>query len=354
MRLTAKAISLMLDGIVEGDPEVEIHQPSKIEEGGDGTITFLANPRYEPYIYTTTASVVLVAKDFKPVQPVTATLVKVDEVYAAISTLLNHFDQQQGTKKQGICDSALVHSTASLGKAIYVGEFTVIEENVTIGDDCEIYPQVYLGKGVKLGKAVKIYPGVKIYHDCEVGDYCIVHANCVIGSDGFGFAPQPDGTYQKIAQIGNVILEEDVEIGANTTIDRATMGSTILRKGVKIDNLVQIAHNVEIGENTVIASQTGIAGSTKIGANCQIGGQVGFAGHLRIADGTKIQAQSGIGSHVKESGMALFGSPAIPYNDYIKSYSVFKQLPSIYKQLHELTKKIEQLTNTDSKSDDVE
>lgn len=345
MRLTANAISQMLDGIVEGDPEVEIHQPSKIEEGGVGTITFLANPKYEPYIYTTTASVVLVAKDFQPAQPVSATLVKVDNVYAAIGLLLNRFEQQTKLSKKGICEKAFVHSSVSIGTDVYVGEFTVIEANVILGDECDIYPQVYIGEGVKLGKGIKIYPGVKIYHNCVIGDYCIIHANCVIGGDGFGFAPQADGTYQKIAQIGNVVLEDQVEIGSNTTIDRATMGSTLLKKGVKIDNLVQIAHNVEIGENTVIASQAGIAGSTKIGANCQIGGQVGFAGHLRIADGTRVQAQSGVAAHVKQDGTALFGSPAIPYTDYIKSYSVFKQLPAIYKKVYELEKKLVELTN---------
>lgn len=339
MQLSAREIAQLLNGIVEGDPEVVVNRPSKIEEGGVGTITFLANDKYEEFVYETTASVLLVSRDFQPKRPVSATLIRVENVYSSLSFLLEKFGNQIKVSS-GISDKAFVHPSAKLGKGVSVGVFAVIDENAIIGEGCHIAMQVYIGNNVELGKNVTVYPGAKILHDCKIGDNCVIYPNVVIGSDGFGFAPTADGTYKKIPQTGNVVIEHNVEIGSGTTIDRATMGSTIIRSGVKLDNLIQIAHNVEIGENTVIAAQAGIAGSTKIGRNCRIGGQVGFAGHISIADGTQIQAQSGIASNVKEPNTALFGYPAIPYKDYIKSYSIFKKLPELYKLIKDLEKTI--------------
>lgn len=332
MQLSAQEIAQLLNGTVEGDPQVKVSRPSKIEEGGEGTITFLARDNYEEYAYTTTASVLLVSRAFQPKKPVQATLVRVDDVYTALSSLLEQFGNHLNTNG-GIDKTAFVHPTAQLEEQITIGRFSVVEENVRIGSGTYISDQVYLGKDVEVGKNVILYPGVKILHGCKIGDHCIVHSNVVIGSDGFGFAPQEDGSYKKIPQTGNVIIEHKVEIGAGCTIDRATMGATIIRSGVKLDNLVQIAHNVEIGENTVIAAQVGVAGSTKIGKNCRVGGQVGFVGHLTIADGTQIQAQSGVASSVKEPNTALFGYPAFAYTDFIRSHAIFKKLPELYKKI---------------------
>ena len=286
MEITAKEICVLLNGTLEGQADVVVKGPSKIEEAIAGTISFIARANYEPYAYTTKASVLLVSKDFQPTQTVYATLIRVDDVYASLAKLLDHYS---GMNKPaaGVSQQAAVHASAQLGAGVSVGVFSIVEESAVVGDNCVIYPQVYIGKGVQIGNDVTLYPGVKIYHGCEIGHRNILHANVIIGSDGFGFAPQADGSFQKIPQIGNVVLEEDVEIGSNTVIDRATMGSTLIRKGVKLDNLIQIAHNVEVGENTVIAAQAGIAGSTQIGKNCQIGGQVGFVGHIKVADGTK-------------------------------------------------------------------
>ncbi|GJM34073.1 MAG: UDP-3-O-acylglucosamine N-acyltransferase [Saprospiraceae bacterium] len=344
MQLSARELAAILGGTVEGNPEIKINRPSKIEEGGEGSISFLGNPRYEAYAYQTTASILLVNRQFQPRQEINATLIRVDDVYAAIAILLQHFGAPE--KPEGvIAKEAAIHDSVSVGERTSVGRFSTLEEGVAIGSDSVIADQVYVGKGVQIGCNVFIHPGVKILKDCRIGDNCVLHANVVIGGDGFGFAPQADGTYQKIAHVGNVIIEADVEIGANTTIDRGTMGSTIIRSGVKIDNLVQIAHNVEIGKNTVIAAQTGVAGSTKIGQSCRIGGQVGFAGHLTIADGTEIQAQSGLASSVQSPNTQLFGTPAIGYKEYIRSYAVFKKLPDLYKRLFQLEKKINQGLN---------
>lgn len=348
MQLTAQAISQMLGGTIDGDPNTIITKPSKIEEGEEGSISFLSNPKYESYVYTTKASVVLVDQNFQPKQTINSTLIRVTNVYIAVAQLLEWYQNGLVEQWEGIASTAAVHETASIGENTIIGDYTIISEGACVGKNCKIYPQVFIGKNVILGDNITLYSGVKIYAACKIGDYCILHSNSVIGADGFGFAPDGSGSYQKIAQIGNVVIEQDVEIGANSTIDRATMGSTIIRKGAKIDNLVQIAHNVEIGEHTVIASQAGVAGSTKIGKYCQIGGQVGFSGHLKIADGTKIQAQSGIASSIKTENTAVFGSPAIPYIDYIKSYAVFKQLPKLYKTIHKLEKKIEELEEKDS------
>jgi len=345
MQLSAQEIAKILDGSVEGDPDVSVSRPSKIEEGGEGTITFLANPKYEEFAYTTTASVLLVNRSFEPKKQIGATLIRVDDVYSALSTLLENFGGQLDMNA-GVSEYASVSASAELGEGVAVGMFSIIEANVKIGTGCKIAAQVFIGKNVQLGKNVTVYPGARILHDSVIGDNCTIHPNVVIGSDGFGFAPQDNGTYKKIPQTGNVIIENDVEIGSNTTIDRATMGSTIIRSGVKLDNLIQVAHNVEIGENTVVAAQTGIAGSTKIGKNCRIGGQVGFVGHLNIADGTQIQAQSGIASHVKEPNTALFGYPAIGYRDYVRSYAVFKKLPDLYRRIAELERQIAEKEST--------
>jgi UDP-3-O-[3-hydroxymyristoyl] glucosamine N-acyltransferase len=340
MQVSAAQLAHILNGKIEGNPDVTVNRPAKIEEAENGTIAFLGNPKYESYAYTTSASILLVSETFQATQAISATLIRVPDVYASVAILLEKFAQAQQTTSVEISAKAAIHASAKIGENSAIGDFTCIEENVVIGSKSIIYPQVYLGKNVKIGTNVTLYPGVRIYQDCEIGDGCILHANVVIGSDGFGFAPTEDGSFKKVPQIGNVIIERNVEIGSNTTIDRATMGSTIIREGVKLDNLIQIAHNVEVGKNTVIASQTGIAGSTKIGENCMIGGQVGIVGHLKIADRTKIQAQSGVAASVTEPNTALYGSPAIGYSNFLRSFAVFKQLPDMMRRLIALEKKI--------------
>lgn len=307
----------------------------KIEEGKPGTITFLANPKYEKYIYDTGASIVLVNKNFKLERPVSATLVRVDDAYEAIASLLQ-LKEQMKPVRSGIEKSVFVDPSARTGKDLYIGHFAVISSGVTIGDNVKIHPQVFVGENVVIGSNTVLYPGVKVNHDCRIGEGCTLHSGVVIGSDGFGFAPQSDKNYKKIPQVGNVIIEDNVEIGANTTIDRAMMGSTIIRKGVKLDNLIQIAHNVEIGPNTVIAAQSGIAGSTKVGADCMVGGQVGIIGHLTIADGVKIAAQSGVSSSIKGKNEIVQGAPAFHYGKYQRSYVLFKKLPELFNQLRKI------------------
>jgi UDP-3-O-[3-hydroxymyristoyl] glucosamine N-acyltransferase len=337
--VTAGDICLMLNGTIEGNPNVLIHGPSKIEEAIPGTISFLANPKYESFAYTTEASALLVNDEFQPLKPLRPTLIRVNDVYASVAFLLDKFGASGVDHKIGTSALASIHKTALVAPDSFVGDFTVIEPDAQVGSGCYVYPQVYIGRNVKVGRNVTLYPGVRILQDCVVGDNVIIHANAVIGSDGFGFAPQPDGTYRKIAQIGNVIIENNVEIGANTTIDRATMGSTIIKSGAKLDNLVQIAHNVSVGSNTVIAAQAGIAGSTKVGENVQIGGQAGLAGHLQIFDKVKIQAQSGINSNIEE-GKAVYGSPQLEYREYLRSYAIFRQLPDLVKKISELEKQL--------------
>jgi len=342
MEITAAELSKLLNGTIEGNPEVTVNRPSKIEEGGEGTITFLANPKYSEYVYTTTASILLVGKDFKATQDIAPTLIRVENVYESLAFLLEKFGDGQAQKEKGVIDQlASIDSAAQIADNVSVGKYSIIEKGTQIGESTIIYPQVHIAENVTIGKNCKIYPGVKIYHGCEIGDNCILHANVVIGGDGFGFAPNKDGSFKKISQIGNVVIESNVEIGSNSTVDRGSIGSTHIKKGVKIDNLVQIAHNVSIGEHTVIASQAGIAGSTKIGKNCMIGGQVGFAGHLTIADGSKFQAQSGIASNIKEPNKAWFGSPAVGYKDFIRSYGVFKKLPEIYRKFGKIEKEFD-------------
>ena len=342
MEFTAKMIAGFLKGEIEGDPDIKVSSVAKIEEGLEGALSFLANPKYEHYIYTTGSSIVLVNKNFKPSEEIKATLIRVENAYEGFASLLRLVDQARPRKK-GIHATAVIETSANIGSDVYIGPYTYIGENCIIGDGCSIYPHVYIGDNTKLGQNCTINPGVTIYHDCMVGEGCIIHAGTVIGSDGFGFAPQSDNEFMKIPQLGNVILEDHVEIGANVAIDRATMGSTLIRKGVKLDNLIQIGHNVEVGENTVMAGQTGIAGSSKIGNNCMLAGQVGVAGHLKIADGTKIGAQGGILGDIKEENTIVLGSPAIEIKQYLKSSVIFKRLPDLKIKIDSLEKEIESL-----------
>ena len=332
----------MLSGEVVGNPEVTVSSLAKIEEGKPGTLTFLSNPKYTEYIYSTGASVAIVAADFSPEKtlPAQLTLIKVADPYACFAKLLEAYNQLR-QPQAGISKLAHVSASAVVADEVYLGEFVSVGERVSIGKGCKIYPQVYIGDGVQIGDGTTVYPGVRVYADCIVGNHCTLHSGVVIGADGFGFAPNAENNYAKVPQIGNVIIEDHVEIGANTAIDRATLGSTIIRRGVKLDNLIQIAHNVEIGENTVIAAQTGIAGSTKIGRDCMIGGQVGIVGHITIADGTKIAAQSGIAHSIKDPGTIVQGSPAFAIMDYKKSYIGFMKLPELMKQLDAINKKLE-------------
>lgn len=338
MKLTASQIASYLSGKIEGDPEVVIRTLSKIEEGKPGCLTFLANPKYTQFIYTTKASAVLVNKDFVAEQPISATLIRVENSYECLARLLNLVAETKKART-GIETPCHIDESASVGENIYIGSFSYIGEDSQIGNNTKIYPNVYVGSDVTIGDDCVIYPGVKIYDDCMIGNRCILQAGAVIGGDGFGFAPQKNGEFEKIAQIGNVIIEDDVEIGANTTVDRATMGSTIIRKGVKLDNLIQVAHNVEIGENTVMAAQAGIAGSTKVGSNCMIGGQVGFAGHLHIADKVQIGAQSGIANNISDNSSPYLGTPALPVRDFARSFAIFKKLPEIDAKLDKMIKK---------------
>jgi UDP-3-O-[3-hydroxymyristoyl] glucosamine N-acyltransferase len=338
MKFTAEQIAGILDGEVVGNPNAEVYVLSKIEEGKEGSLTFLSNPKYNNYIYSTEATITIVNKSFIPESELRTTLIKVDDAYIAFSKLLEFYDQAKGNKS-GIEQPSVIAENAKYGNNLYLGSFSYVGSNVVLGDNVQIYPNCFIGDNVVIGDNVTIFAGTKIYEQTVIGNNCAVHSGSVIGADGFGFAPNPDGTFKKIPQIGNVIIEDDVDIGACTTIDRATMGSTIIRKGVKLDNQIQIAHNVEIGENTVIAAQTGVAGSTKIGKNGMIGGQVGIAGHLTIGNNVRIQAQSGVGRNIKDDEI-LQGSPTFGYNDYSKSYVHFKNLPKIVAELEELKKQI--------------
>lgn len=342
MEFTAKQIADYLKGEIEGNPDVKLSTFSKIEEGGVGSLTFLSNPKYTEYIYSTKASAVLVNKDFVPEKNVETTLIKVENSYMALASLLQMVDSLT-PRKEGISSLCSISADSTLGDGAYVGEYAVIEQGCKIGQKAQIYPQVYIGSGVVMGDNVTLYPGVKIYKGCVIGNNCTIHAGTVIGADGFGFAPSADGSYSKIPQIGNVVIEDGVEIGANTTIDRATMGSTIVHKGVKIDNLVQVAHNVEIGENTVMAAMTGVAGSAKIGKHCMFGGQVGVVGHSTIADNSSFAAQSGIASSIKKPGKTYQGAPAFEVMDYQRSYVCFRRLPEMRNQIIEMQKEIEEL-----------
>ena len=331
MNFTAGQIADQLDGTVIGNRDVDINALSKIEEARKGSLTFLANPKYTEYIYSTDASATIVSNDFEPTEKITTTLIKVQDPYYSFTTILELFNGDK-SKKVGISNKSEIDKSSNVPKSSFVGHFSKIGKNSIIGEHCIIEDQVYIGENVKIGDNSKIYPGTKILDDTIIGDNCIIHSNCSIGSDGFGFAPNDDGTYRKIPQTGNVIIGNDVEIGSNSTIDRATIGSTIISDGVKLDNQIQIAHNVEIGTNTAIAAQSGIAGSTKIGKNCMIGGQVGIIGHLKIGDNVKIQAQAGVTSNI-DSNARITGTPAIPFMNYNKSYIHFKNLPEIVKKI---------------------
>lgn len=344
MEFTAAIIADFLKGTVEGDPQVRVNTIARIEEGFPGALSFLANPKYEHYIYTTGSSVVLVNNDFMPTEKVAATLVRVEDSYKGFAALLSLYEQSKPVKR-GVHPTAVIEESARVGKEIYVGPYVYIGENVAIGDGCRIYPHTSIGDNTIIGDNTVIYAGVKIYHECIIGRNCKIHAGSVIGADGFGFAPQSESEFMKIPQIGNVILEDNVEVGANACIDRATIGSTIIRKGVKLDNLIQIGHNVEVGENTVMAGQTGIAGSTKIGKNCMFAGQVGVAGHITVADGARVGAQAGIAGAVKKPDSTIMGSPAIDYQNFMKSFVVFKKLPEMKVLLERIEKELKKTDN---------
>jgi len=343
MRFKAHQIAQFLQGTVQGNPDAEVWQVCKIEEGVTGGLSFLANPKYLSFIYDTQASIVLVNQDFVAEKPVSATLIRVADAYSAFTQILELYQSQWLQSKRGIEQPSFIAPEVHLSEDVYVGAFSYIGSQAKIGNNVKIFPHSYIGDNAVIGDNTVVYAGVKVYSHCIIGKNCILHSGCVIGSDGFGFAPQNDGSYKKIPQIGNVFIEDNVEVGANTTIDRATLGSTYIREGVKLDNLIQIAHNVEIGKHTVIAAQTGISGSTKIGRCCMIGGQVGIVGHLKIADGTQIGAQSGISNDIDEPKTAWRGSPAQLYRKQLRTEVLWRKLPEIFQELQELKKEIQKL-----------
>ena len=343
MEFSIQQIAALIGGKIEGDGNKIVSSFSKIEEAETGNLAFLANPKYEEFLYTTKASAVIISEDLTLKQAVDTALIRVKDPYASFAFLMQYYQQIAAEKMVGIQEPVYIDKSAKIGENVFIGAFAFIGENAIIEDGAKIYPQVYIGKNVCIGKKSVINPGTKIYHDCAIGNEVIIHAGAIIGSDGFGFAPQVDGSYQKVPQMGNVVIEDNVEIGANTCIDRATMGSTIIRKGTKLDNLLQIAHNVEIGEDSVIAAQTGISGSTKIGKRAMIGGQVGIIGHITIAEGVKVGAQSGINNNVTEKNKALNGTPAFDHLSSLKSLSIFRKLPALSKKVEELEALIKKL-----------
>jgi UDP-3-O-[3-hydroxymyristoyl] glucosamine N-acyltransferase len=343
MTFSASQIALIINGKIEGDPAIAVNSFGKIEEAKAGQLSFLANPKYEEFIYSTGASVIIVNEDYIAKIPVKATLIRVADAYTAFAVLLAKYQEMMTQQLTGVQQPCYIAKTATYGKQVFIGAFAYLGENVKVGHETKIFPNSYIGDNVTIGDKTIIHPGVKIYHDTIIGNNVTIHAGTVVGSDGFGFAPQTDGSFQKIPQIGNVIIEDHVEIGANTTIDRATMGSTIIRYGVKLDNLIQIAHNVEVGNFTVIAAQAGISGSTKIGKGVMIGGQAGLAGHIQLADGSKINAQAGLGKSLKTPGLSVTGSPAYDYGQAIRSQAVARNLPEMEKRLQELEVLVKQL-----------
>jgi UDP-3-O-[3-hydroxymyristoyl] glucosamine N-acyltransferase len=342
MTFPASQIAFIINGKVEGNADVAISSFGKIEEAQQGQLTFLANPKYEDFLYTTKASVIIINDAFELKQPVTATLIRVPDAYTAFATLLAKYQEIMEQQLSGIQQPSYIAKTALYGKNIFIGAFAYIGENVTIGNNSKIFPNAYIGDNVTIGDSSIIHPGVKIYHDCKIGNHVTIHAGTVIGSDGFGYAPQADGSFKKVPQIGNVVIEDNVEIGANATIDRGTIGSTLIKSGAKLDNLIQIAHNVEIGNSTAIAAQTGVSGSTKIGDGVMIGGQVGIVGHIQIGDGAKINAQSGVSKSI-EPGKAVTGSPAYDYTAALRSQAVNRKLPELEKRVKELEELVKQL-----------
>ena len=346
MQITVQKIADTVGGMVVGNADAVIERPSKIEEATSGSITFIAHDKYLPFLSTSSASAYIVSNEFDTEAFNSKTFIKVENVYGAISELLAIYDGVN-SKKQGIAKTAIIADSAKIGNNVSIGDYVVIEDGASVGDNVTILANCFIGASANIGTGSKIYSGVQVYHHCVIGANCIVHANTVIGSDGFGFAKQEDGSYKKIAQVGNVVIEDNVEIGAGCTIDRATMGSTEIKNGVKLDNLIHIAHNVVIGQNTVIAAQVGIAGSTKIGADCMIGGQSGIVGHLNIADGTIFQAKSGMTKSVKEKGTKWYGYPAIEYNNYLRSFAIFKNLQKYIDRIKSLEEKIKNIERKD-------
>lgn len=344
MQFSAAQIAMMIGGEVEGDANLAVSSFGKIEEAQKGQLAFLANPKYEEFLYTTQASIIIINKDFELKQPVSAALIRVPDAYSAFASLLRKYQEIMTQQLTGIQQPSYIASSALLGDTVYVGAFTYIGENVQVGNNVKLFPGVFLGNNVRISDNTVLYAGVKIYNDCVIGKNVTIHAGAVIGADGFGFAPQANGTYKKVPQIGNVIIEDFVEIGCNTCIDRATIGSTIIHTGAKLDNLIQVAHNVEIGSNTVIAAQAGISGSTKIGNNVVVGGQAGIVGHLHIADGSKINAQSGVTKSIKIPNVAVTGSPAFDYTSALRSQALMRNLPDLEKRIAELEKQVQQLT----------
>jgi UDP-3-O-[3-hydroxymyristoyl] glucosamine N-acyltransferase len=343
MQFTAAQISVLLNGKIEGNADAAVSSFGKIEEAQAGQLTFLANPKYEDFLYTTNASIAIVNEDYELRESVKPTLVRVKDAYSSFAQLLSSYQEMITQQLKGIQQPCFISPSAKIADDVYIGAFSYIGENVKIDAGTKIFPNSFIGDNVIIGKNCMIHPGVKIYHDCELGDYVNIHAGTVVGSDGFGFAPQTDGSFKKVPQIGNVIIEDHVEIGANTTIDRATMGSTCIKSGAKLDNLIQIAHNVEVGNSTVIAAQAGVSGSTKIGNNVMIGGQAGLVGHIQIADGVRINAQSGVSKSIKDSYITVTGSPASDYTGVLRSQAVFRNLPQLEKRIQELENIIKQL-----------
>ena len=343
MQFSAAHISAIINGTIEGDEKITVSSFGKIEEAQSGQLAFLANPKYEEYLYTTHASIIIINNLQEVKQEVNATLIRVPDAYSAFATILSNYQNMVTEQMTGIQQPSYITPSAKIGAKVFVGAFSYIGENVVIGDNVKIFPQVFIGDDASIGANTIIYPGVKIYHDCIIGKNVTIHASSVIGSDGFGFAPQTDGTFKKVPQIGNVIIEDHVEIGANVTIDRATLGSTLIKSGAKLDNLIQIAHNVEVGNHTVIAAQAGVSGSTKIGDHVMIGGQAGIVGHLQIADGSKINAQSGVSKSIKTPNSVVTGSPAYDYSSALKSQAISRNLPELEKRLKELEQLVQQM-----------
>ena len=342
MTFPASQIALLIQGRVEGNPDVQVASFGKIEEAMEGQLSFLANPKYEDHLYTTRASVIIINESYQLRQPVNATLIRVADAYTAFATLLSKYQAIMQQQLQGVQEPSFISPGASYGEEVFIGAFTYLSDGVKVGNRSKLYPGVFLGNNVVVGDNCVLHPGVRVYHDCRIGNGVTIHSGTVIGSDGFGFAPQADGSFQKVPQIGNVIIEDDVEIGANATIDRATIGSTLIHKGAKLDNLIQIAHNVEVGYSTVIAAQAGVSGSTKIGNGVMIGGQAGIVGHIQLGDGAKVNAQSGVSKSV-DAGRAVTGSPAFDYTSALRSQAVTRRLPDLEKRVKELEQLVKQL-----------
>jgi UDP-3-O-[3-hydroxymyristoyl] glucosamine N-acyltransferase len=340
MTFTATQIAVLIDGKIEGSPEAAVRGFGRIEEAQQGQLAFLANPKYEEYIYSTNATIIIVGEKLELKSNVHSTLIRVADPYSAFASLLHHYQQLQTQQLNGIQEPSYISSSATYGTNVYIAAFAYVGDGTKIGNNVKVFPGVFIGNNVQIGDNTLLHPGVKIYHDCVIGQNVTIHAGTVIGGDGFGFAPQQDGSYKKVPQIGNVVIEDNVEIGSNATIDRATIGSTIIRAGAKLDNLIQIAHNVEVGHHTVIAAQAGVSGSTKIGSKVMIGGQAGVVGHIHIADGSKINAQSGVSKSIKTSGAAVTGSPAYDYTSALRSQAITRNLPELEKRISELENQI--------------